>query len=441
MQSSSSSQQPPELRDRVTISLYGTEQDFPGALTAAMGEVKNIALIKSKLTLAAIKYGREPPEIVVSVLLIPKWGEGSHFEDPTYKQLKAHYLRQLNVFLKDNHELREEKDIRIEDFYSKASLDPAEKAYLHFLEARGSNADMIKVHAIICDENRKRRHLQMDSNTKIFDFDLLYRETFGRNQQSDALNASYYDKLNQYVSAHNKIVYTTIYTTAESPLSADLRDIHIEYCKLHAKDDENEETKIEKLQKNSIYSKDFVVALEKRGLTSKKTLYPQHAPPQVIYFAVLTNKEAYRITRCVATAVNMSWASDDNALAIALKEAEKDLKQLPAIKVGDAECDYNCFANATLKHAGSLLNHGEGSYDDSEAHEQLLEISSPLEKKMIRDFIDKVRAENPHLLKAVMNTLIMHGDRGEKLFAEIFECNPREYESKIEPQKTTPRIK
>ncbi|MDX2164888.1 MAG: hypothetical protein SFW07_05685 [Gammaproteobacteria bacterium] len=431
-----------EPRDRVTITLYGAEQDVRKSLNAAMGEIPNIALIKTKLTTEAVKAARQAPEIVISVLLIPRWDdEKSGYENPTYKYLKEYYFREFNKFIRDNPELRNEEDVRIEDFYLKPSLSPDEKAYLQFLEARGSNADMIKTHAIICVENRNRRHLQMDSNTKIFDFELLYSETFGRGEQSDALNASYYDKLNEYVSAHNKIVYTAVYTSPGSQFSHILGDVHIQYCKTHALDHKENDTKTEKTQKNSIYSKDFVVALEKIGLTAKKILYPQSKNPQVVYLATLENKEAYRITRCVATAINMSWAANDNALAAALRETEKDLKQLPSVQVGDALCDYNCFANAVQKHAGPLTNHSDDPYDDSKAHNLLIEISSPFEKRVIKDFIEKVKMENPHLLKAVMDAILIHGERGEQLFLELFACDPSEYKEIAEQQKMSPRGK
>lgn len=51
----------------------------------------------------------------------------------------------------------------------------------------------------------------MDINTLIHNYKGLYDSTFGAQNQHDAIfNASYYDEY--YVSAHNKIVYTSVYS-------------------------------------------------------------------------------------------------------------------------------------------------------------------------------------------------------------------------------------
>lgn len=54
-------------------------------------------------------------------------------------------------------------------------------------------------------------------------------------------------------------------------------------------------------------------------------------------------------------------------------------------------------------------------------------ISSPLEKRLIRDFLNKVKAENPQMLKNVMDTMRLLEPRGHRLFIEIFNCEPDEY--------------
>ena len=80
--------------------------------------------------------------------------------------------------------------VKLEDFYTVAS--ETEKSYLNHLEAKGSNADMIKTHALIDERNQDKRHLQLDTNTIIHDYQGLYDATFGR-PDSAGVNASYYD--------------------------------------------------------------------------------------------------------------------------------------------------------------------------------------------------------------------------------------------------------
>ena len=205
---------PTKNDDRVTIGLYSLETD-KGFNPAVLNEVGNISKIKHALTRVAIKNGREPPEIVVSILLIPNWKNGSGYNTQSYKDSSGQFMFAMISALEASHL----PDTRVENFYEVCG--DIEKAYLEGLIAKGSNADMIKMHALIKPENETRRHLQMDSNTQIHDYDGLYNITFGAADQGDrlvGLNASYYD--NYYVSAHNKIVYTS----PGSPLIHKLRE-------------------------------------------------------------------------------------------------------------------------------------------------------------------------------------------------------------------------
>lgn len=429
-----------EHRDRITIGFYGVEASLDVSEDHISPEVENINVILKNFSRCARQIGRQPPEIVISVFLIPDWGNNSKFTDRTYVERKRRYFAKFNDVLNDKIKVDPDENVTIEDFYERGGLQAPEIRYLEGLAVKGSNADMIKTHAIIREENLKRRHLQMDSNTRIFNFELLYNETFGREDQKDALNASYYDRQNHYVSAHNKIVYTAIYTTPGSRISKELRETHLAYCHEHA-DDHNgdDEKKLEKIKKNSIYSKDFVVALATVGLTSPKNLRPSlTAPPKRIYLATIGNKEAYRITQCIATAVNMSWAANEGNKDPALKAIEDQLNDLPSVKVGDAVCNYTCFANAVFKHTDTLINQGDDPYDDTQAHAEFMAISSPLEKIMIKEFLDQVKNKKPDMLNKVMNAMNLHQDRGILFFREVFGCEPGQYLAS--PSESPPRI-
>jgi hypothetical protein len=171
------------------------------------------------------------------------------------------------------------------------------------------------------------------------------------------------------------------------------------------------------------------VALENIGLTERKILYPETETPQVVYLAAMDRPE-YRITKCVATAVNMSWSANTNAMSDAnAKASEAALKELPTVQIKDALCDYVCFANAVLKYTATLFNHGDDLYDDTKAHTQLLTISNQvLEREMIKAFVEQVKEKSPSMLAKVIGTMMIHTQRGREFFIDVFECAPEDYE-------------
>ncbi len=67
--------------DRITIGLYSLQS---GNLDSILGEISNIKLIRNHFRNAASKAEREPPEIIVSLFLVPNWNKGSNFENIDY---------------------------------------------------------------------------------------------------------------------------------------------------------------------------------------------------------------------------------------------------------------------------------------------------------------------------------------------------------------------
>lgn len=391
-------------KDRVTISLYGV-QDGITFNRAALNELSKFTDIKDKLSQSANRCGRDAPEIVISALVIPKWADGSDYKNEDYLLAKKAFFSEFRAALN----AAGLDDVILQDFYA-LGLHEAEYSYLEHLQANGSNADMIKTHALIDPDNEGRRHLQMDSNTQVHDYHGLYLTTFGNDTQNDVLvglNASYYDA--HYVSAHNKIVYTPPDTTFTSKL----RDVHISYCAEHKDDHLSEATKKEKTEKNSIYSKDFVIALAQEGLTKPLSVFVRD-DKKTIYPATMDRQE-YKLSAHVVTAVNMSW-----------KAGEKDhivecLKTLPSVRVGDATCDYASFAIAAKKQTGSLWMQKyagkQDSYDqdnDSESEDflsddverrVLLDISNQTVDKAViirfyKSAVDHLKSTNPNAVSA-----------------------------------------
>lgn len=420
-------------RDRITIGLYST-QSGTSFNPAALREAGNIKRIRNGFAYAAKRAGKEPPEIVVSVLLIPEWDAGNSYSTRRYVKAEEDFVEGMRTTL-DTEGLT---DVTLENFYEKASED--ERGYLEHLRARGSCADMIKNHAIISADNADRCHLQLDSNTQIHDFEGFYRDTFNAAEPKDhlvRLNASYYDI--DYVSAHNKVVFTF----PHSPFADTLREEHLRYCREHKDDHLSAEPKRaeEKSRKNSIYAKDFVVALSRLDLTKRATLPTE--PPRTIFPAIMDRPE-YTLTRSVVTAVNRSWGED-------VKESTEilTLKRLPPFAVGDSLCDYASFCIAVKKHteflhAHEVATHPERSgtggaasrFDDTEARETLLRISDPVvDKAIIVRFYDQAIREITRSslstgaqLKHMRFLASYFPDtrRGNKLTQELFGCSVEE---------------
>jgi phage tail tube protein FII len=266
--------------DKVTISFYSKEIDTqPGYTQNFLAEIVNIKKIRDGLSQAAKKARRDPPEFILSILLIPDWNRnGNSYNDQTYLNKKKFFLEEFTNKVISIPKIEDDIDVKvvIEDFINKASLSPEELAYLHKLKAAGSNADMIKTRAIIDNLNRDK-HLQLDSNTVVPSFEELYYKTFEASTQKDGINASFYDEY--YISAHNKMIYTT--PTGLIATRGRL-EIHLkEWCNNHQNDDEDK-------NKNSIYSKVFTRALIEIDYVKEfivqengrdKTIYPAMTCP------------------------------------------------------------------------------------------------------------------------------------------------------------------
>lgn len=383
--------------DKVTISLFSTEGEEGTFNPALFREKDNITRIKAELTAAACVAGMEPPDVTVSILLIPNWKKSSAgYDNPEYLALKRKLFSEAREVF---------SDMEVQDFYIESHLSNEEKQYLHKLQALGSHADIIKNRAII--NNRHVRHLQMDSNTKILNWKGLYQQTFLADPQCDALNASYYD--HHYVSAHNKIVYCA----PGGFIAEALEKEHISYCSDHCDDYAD---KIP--QKNSIYSRVFAVAMNKIGLT-RRSISP---PDDWVFYPAIMEREEYRITPHVVTAVNMSWSANLGPEPVMLKE----LKALPPISVGDASCDYACVSYLIKKYTGDLWQQKLEQAPTYNPRAELLALSvEGVDKAIIAQFYNQVVKERPHLASMLASS-IPETTEGDALAQALFHCNARE---------------
>jgi hypothetical protein len=186
-------------QDKVTICLFSKENDSEhGFNEEIFNQAEHIETIRRLLTKVATTYGRPPPKFVVSVLLIPdksKPDMSNAYDTSQYQQKKDRFVEKATHLFSN-------EQVTVHDFYE--NLTPAEKPYLHQLHSPGNCLDMMKTKAIL--DNANCRHLQLDSNTIITNYNALYIQTFLAEEQQDAMNASCYGTT--LVTTHNKIVYT-----------------------------------------------------------------------------------------------------------------------------------------------------------------------------------------------------------------------------------------
>lgn len=428
------------MTDKVTISLFSVQdkndpQDFGKQV---FGEKERIKKMAENLRKAAEAHQppQDPPEIIISALLIPNWDIPKNgYEDSNYKLAKDKFLEALREFEK-------ELGIKVHDFYAETKLTEDEKTYMHELKANGSNADIIKTRAII--DNQNVRHLQIDSNTIIKDYQAFYNQTFGAKFQQDSLNASFYDST--YISAHNKIVYTVPGGTIAPALEKGYKD-YIENNK------NNERYKMK--GSNSIYSKMFAPSLSKYG--ANLTLYNVDVFANRNFYPVNIDAPEYRITTNIVTALNQTWR-DPSSLTTAEKKQKiiaDEFKKIPSITIDDpsspnkqldAQYDFQSIENMIKKYTGSLPlspigDNTEASHTD---YEKLLNLSDhhadmwafaifyhrAIDYLSKKDFtqdkdLSANNLTNDDLMKSFAK-LIPDTPKGNLLTQELFKCSVQE---------------
>ncbi len=429
--------------DRITISLYSV-QNGETFDPVALKEIDNIYKIKLNFDHEAKKSNRKPPEIVVSVLLVPDWENNNSYADPIYQIAKNNFMRTLRERL-DSSNLT---GIVLEDFYVDALSEPeyaSEKSYLVGLKARNRNSDMIKTHSIIALCNNNRRHLQMDSNTKVHDYCGLYNTTFGAASVANntvLLNASRYKM--HFICASNKVVYTA----PGSLFVSRLREIYLAYCEAHKNDHQFSQTKV-KREKHSIYYNAFEVALSELGLVKPITVIDDETSEKKkrIYPALLERPE-YILSAFIVTAVNLLLKDPDQVP----KHHNEKLKRFPSVIVGDASCDFASFIIAVKRHTENLwihkyagkydefkedqrINNTEKLFDDIQTRAQLFAISNTTVDKAIItrfyaaacNYVTKTSiSEDDFETIKVLATIIPDNPLGNQLTLELFGCAVRE---------------
>lgn len=389
--------------DQVTISLFSVQNvkggvsNFNEQLFGQKANIRNIAL---KLAAQARKKGETPPFIKISLLLIPDWNiPDNGYANPTYMNTKDQFFAKAEAVFSDlKRELAQEAILfEIEDFYEQGGLTEDEKAFMHYLKANGSNADIIKTRALL--NNPDRKHLQIDSNTIIKDFEAFYQHTFGlpADEQHDGFNANQYAPA--HISANNKVVYIC----SQSKMLALLNEIYLEYMRNNTN---NQEAK--RKESNEIYERVFAPALERAGLVYYNADIGKHK----VFYPPVLSKEEYAITRDVVTAINMSWAADR---PIPLEV--QILKQLAPLPYKDAAYDYASFAYIIKKYCGWVPFCTRGNEDPGQYYENFLKISDvETDLKILKEFYIAALANDAQKLKDAIKKAYPH--EAEKLLSD-----------------------
>jgi hypothetical protein len=401
--------------DTVTINLYALEtNDATRYNSFFRAEIANIKKIHHGLVNAANHSGRNPPNFVVSVLLVPLWDRANNsYQNNEYLDKKNQFIEELKASLNGI------SNMFVEDFYTDHVKRSDLQAYMHDLKALGNTTDIIKTVAVI--NNAKHcRHLQIDSNTVVPSYKDLYIKTFFASEQKDGINASYYDIF--YISAHNKMIYTT--PEGHIATKSRLENLFYKWCGDHKNDDNVIGDK--KPQKNSIYSKVFTPALKEIEYTRELLLNDNNK----VYPATLDDK-VYWLTNCMVTAVNMSWSDD-------APKTNPALLQIPSVKIGeDGIFNYQCLDNVIKKYTGNLKRHSKaiGLSDNSKfgdaSRQLLLQLTNyKLELEATREFY-KNAVQMMQTTPELIDHLIPNTDHGTKLTMELFGCTVSQMPDKI----------
>jgi hypothetical protein len=267
--------------------------------------------------------------------------------------------------------------VAVHDFYE--NLTPAEKPYLHQLHSPGNCLDMMKTKAIL--DNANCRHLQLDSNTIITNYNALYMQTFLAEEQQDAMNASCYGTT--LVTTHNKIVYTHPESMIQAPL-----------LKMYNKEMERS-TSPSMNNESRFYNAVFINATRQADLTAERS------PTAILKDEDGMPVPEYRITANVLTVTTQSWSNQQDI-------PEELNLNLPTKIVDRMLCDSSMIESLIKKYV--LKKRGD-------LHEQLMSISDvELECAIVRKYFEQCDTED----KTKILKLIPPNAQGDMLCLEAF---------------------
>ncbi|WP_238583899.1 hypothetical protein [Legionella brunensis] len=435
---------------KVAITFYSkrTEKD-PGYYTGILSEEnrKDVLRLQEGLKKASIKKGGIPPQVEITLFLIPDWSKGEDYNSPSYLKAKQKMLDDAQQFYG--------KDIIIKDFLS-SKVSKAELDFLRDCKSMGSVADIVKTRTII--DNAGHPCLQTDSNVTWAnnDFERLYELTFAANK--DALNASRCSEV--YVSAHNKLVFTS----SDSKLPAIFEKTLVDYCTKYNSDKWHKSESC-----NGVYDIAFGEGMCQYGLTYRVRVPDKYNPGQTFdFFPAKLGDERYTLMPLVVACQRESWrqgmAPPDPAvveLTGGLKLPSED-KNRPPIEVEINHVKYGyyhfkslvrVFTNVPSWHSEEgMSKHSDQTKDYFEGAEHARNLfvskqNTSLCMEIFARYYNAVQEAqgngklyNSHALE-VLAKLIPDTEAGNKLCQSLFKCSAKELHANPNRPAILPDIK
>lgn len=376
-------------QDTITACVFFREtdsinQDFINQIEEETTRIKNIQS-RFHAVCRSISHEYQTPRVMVSILIVPNWEEGSSYQNPDYQYFKARTFAIIQEYFIGT-------SIVTHDFY--ADLSDSELLYLDGLNTGSNCLDIMKIKCIIANSNRK--HLQLDSNTIIIDPLDLYVQTFESDIQSDALNAALYGK--SMIMPHSKIIYTP-----PAPLSVLTQHLSLAY---------NREILNCNKQKNTasrLYNSVFLKATISSKISFEKGSYRGAA--RLLDMEVIPK---YRITRDILTVTNKSWGNSKVPDSVRLR--------LPNKTIMGVDCNYKVIESLIKKYTKS-----PNTINPKGMLEPLLSISNQkLEMNILRKYLSTCTLKQ----QKTAIKLIPISNHGDRLAMHLYGMNIRElYES------------
>ncbi|MFO1258998.1 MAG: hypothetical protein U1E78_11395 [Gammaproteobacteria bacterium] len=312
---------------KLIICIYRGESENGYTPNITNANVDEILGVKRNLSKMALENKEEPPTLEIWCTTIPDYSKKGDGSGVGVFHSRNHRAANLKLAVDLSEKFGE--DAKVVDFTSKIA-DDNDLGFMNEQSGKGCIIDLMKVKAIITE---KEDSLVLDGNTKIFDYQGLYNDTFSKSNgnNTDGLQALIYTQ--PFPSANNKIQYTP----SESKLKETLRKHYTDYVSNNI-----DNSKIKHPNSNVIYEECFRPALKEEGFVDdvrvgSKTKYKANL-----------NTNIYGITKYIFPAVNMSWLA--NNLPPSEKKKLDQLKSIPGVVVGDAVFDFSAFKSAIDKY-------------------------------------------------------------------------------------------
>lgn len=399
------------------------------------GNKEDIFRLQKGLFDAATKLGGQPPQLEITLYLIPDAKHGQTHDSMEYIEAKAQMIQHAKNFYG--------VDVKIIDFVDETMVSEDELDFLQGCQSIGSIADVVKTRTII--DSKGRACLQTDSNVTWAnnDYDKLYGLTFA--EDTDAFNASRCSEV--YVSAHNKLVFTGS--------SSNLPDIFdqtlVDYCKKYKDDEWQKDPRC-----NGVYDIVFCEGMAQHGLTYRVRVddkYSRTGGTFDFYPANLYD-ERYKLMPMVVPCQRESWRAGMGPLDPVVRELTGQLQigdsgeKKAAIEVEIAGVKYDFFHFKSLIRVFTNIPSWhtlEGNYQYAEQTKDLFEGAEDArnifvskqdtildmqifasyynEVKMRFDQGEFITTENP---LQILANLIPDTEAGNNLSMQLFHCSVKE---------------